>query len=352
MYRYLIFLVLGLFALQTYGQRHPMFFQKERPLGVFLKKPKVKKLIKDYNDLQLKEVQLYELIRIPEPDSWWTHSNRFSFDFGQLSLTNWNAGGQGSINGLADVRIRRTYKRGLLRWNNEFIGRFGLNRQEGQGFRKTDDHLELVSTFGYKFSNDSDWYHTVRSSFQSQFTDSYNYPNRDNSISHFMAPGYFFLGAGAEYKIDQNDLLFYVSPLTQKTTFVLNQRLANDGAFGVREAVRDVDGNIISRGRRIRGETGILLKNEYRKQITEDIEAYSRLSLFTDYFQNFGNIDVDWELIIDFRVNEFIKARIGSHIRYDDDISVQRTNDEGELVDDGPRIQWKQQLGIGILIEI
>ncbi len=352
MSRYFIIFIVCAFASEAYAQRHPMFFEKERPLNVFLKKPKVTKLIDDYTDLDLTEVELSEVLAIPDPITYWYHVNRFSFDFGQLSLTNWNAGGQGSVNGLADVRIRRTYKKGLIRWNNEFIGRYGLNRQDGQEFRKTDDHLEFVSTLGYKFSSESDWYYTIRSSFQSQFTKSYNYPNRDNSISDFMAPGYFFLGAGAEYKIDKNDLLFYASPLTQKTTFVLNQRLANDGAFGVREAVRDPNGNIIQRGRRVRGETGILLKNEYRKNITEDIEAFSRLSLFTDYFKNFGNIDVDWELIIDFRVNEFIKARVGSHIRYDDDISVQRTNEAGEVVDDGPRIQWKQQLGIGVLIEL
>lgn len=352
MTRLLLILCLAFYSVQILGQRHPMFFEEERPLNVFLKTPKVTQLVKDYKDIKFSEVKKYHFIAIPEPRTWWRHSNRFSFDFSQLSLTNWNAGGQSSINGLADVRIKRVFNKGLIRWNNEFIGRFGLNRQEGQGFRKTDDHLEFVSTFGYKFSNDSDWYYTVRSSFQSQFSDSYNYPNRDNSISHFMAPGYFFLGAGAEYKLDKNDLLFYVSPLTQKTTFVLNQRLANDGAFGVRAASRDLDGNIISKGRRIRGESGILLKNEYRRKITEDIEVFSRLSLFTDYFKNFGNIDVDWELMIDFRVNEFIKARIGSHIRYDDDIKVQRKNEVGELVDDGPRIQWKQQLGIGILIEI
>ena len=45
-------------------------------------------------------------------------------------------------------------------------------------------------------------------------------------------------------------------------------------------------------------------------------------------------------------------AKLGSHLKYDDDIKVQEENAEGELVDAGPRIQWKQQLGIGVIVEL
>lgn len=333
------------------SQRNPLFL-KERPLRVFLRKSRPVKMVKDFTDKDYKINNITELIPIQTPVTFWSKLNRYSIDFTQVSFTNWNAGGQSSIAGITDFRFRRTYNKGFIRWNNELLIRYGVNQQENQGLRKTDDDFELVSTFGYKFSKKSKWFYTARSSFKTQLTPGYNYPNRDVSISQIMAPGYFFLGAGAEYAIPKNELIFYASPLTQKTTFVLNQRLANQGAFGVQAAERDADGNIVKEGRMIRNETGILIKNEFRKEFLEDVFFFSRISLFTDYLNNFGNIDVDWEIIIDLKINKYIKARLGSHIRYDDDIQTNFIDDDGNSFERGPRIQWKQQLGVGILIEI
>lgn len=348
----LFFVILFAWSIQEcISQRNPLFF-KERPIRVFLRQSQPVKLVKDYTDRDFKIANSTVLLPIKTPLTFWKRINRFSVDFTQVSFTNWNAGGQSSISGLTDFRFRRTYEKGFVRWNNEMLIRYGINKQEDQRWRKTDDDFEVVSTFGYKFSKNSKWYYTVRSSFKTQFTPGYNYPNRDESISQFMAPGYFFLGAGAEFSQPKNELIFYASPLTQKTTFVLNQRLANQGSFGVREAEINADGEIIKKGSLVRNETGIFLKNEFRKEIWDDVILFSRISLFTDYINNFGNIDVDWEVIVDFKINEFIKARIGSHMRYDDDIKVNITNDEGEEVDGGPSLQWKQQLGVGILIEL
>ncbi len=345
-----VILLVLLYSFVSYGQRNPLFFE-EKPLNVFLKKYPAEKLVKDYKDKSYDNLTINQLMPNRAPDSYWKHLNRFSFDFTQVSFTNWNAGGASSISGILDFRVRRTYEKGLVRFNNELLVRYGLNNQENIGLRKTDDDLELVSTYGYKFNRNSRWFYTGRASFKTQFYNGYNYPNRDVTISHFMAPGYFFLGGGAEYTVKENELLVYLSPLTQKATFVTNQRLANQGAFGVREAVRDAEGNIIERGRRARNEVGILVKNEFRTEIFEDVFLFSRISLFTDYLENFGNIDIDWEILVDFKVNNYIKARVGSHLRYDDDIRVVVQNEAGENVDLGPKIQWKQLLGLGLLIE-
>lgn len=348
----LLFIILFILGVQeSISQRNPLFF-KERPLRVFLRKSQPIKMVKDYTDRDYKINHVTELLPIQTPVTFWKKINRYSVDFTQVSFTSWNAGGQSSISGLTDFRFRRTYEKGFVRWNNELLIRYGLNKQEDQRWRKTDDDFELVSTFGYKFSKNSKWYYTVRSSFKTQLTPGYNYPNRDESISQIMAPGYFFLGAGAEFSEPKNELIFYASPLTQKTTLVLNQRLANQGSFGVRPAELDAGGNIIRKGSQVRNEVGIFLKNEFRKEVLDDVILFSRISLFTDYINNFGNIDVDWEVVLDFKINEFIKVRLGSHLRYDDDIKVNITNEEGEEVDGGPSIQWKQQLGVGILIEL
>ena len=74
-----------------------------------------------------------------------------------------------------------------------------------------------------------------------------------------------------------------------------------------------------------------------------------RINLYTDYIRSFGNVDMDWELNFNFKVNEYINANFGTHIIYDDDIKFdQVVNDAGDVVDPGtPRIQFKQVLGIG-----
>ena len=144
----------------------------------------------------------------------------------------------------------------------------------------------------------------------------------------------------------------YLSPMTFKSTFVLNQKLANDGAFGVDEAIRDTEGNIIEEGKQVRVESGILINNEYKKELFDNVLMNHRISLYTDYINNFGNIDIDWEVNFSFKVNSFIKANFGSHLRYDDDVKIRIEQEDGSFVEGGSRVQWKQQLGIGFTFEL
>jgi hypothetical protein len=167
-----------------------------------------------------------------------------------------------------------------------------------------------------------------------------------------MAPGYLLSGLGVEYKLKEKNFYLYLSPMTLKSTFVLDQKLANDGAFGVEGAIRNEDGEIIQEGKNLRLETGFLLNNEYKKEIFENITVESRLSLYTDYLNNFGNIDIDWEVNFAFTVNNFITATFGSHIRYDDDIKIRTELEDGTIEQSGAKVQWKQQLGLGVVIEL
>lgn len=293
-----------------------------------------------------------DLVRIRGPVSFWDRKNKLTFDLSEVSFVNWNAGGSNSISGLVGLYFKRLYLKDDLKWSNELITRFGVNKQESQDIRKTDDNLEIVSTLGYRVTKDSNWFYSSKFSFKSQFSNGYNYPDRDEPISQFMAPGYLFLGSGAEFTSEDKKRIFYLSPLTLKSTFVLNQRLANEGAFGVREAEKDADGSIIREGKTSRVELGMLITNEISKEILENVNLFSRLSLYSDYAHNFGNVDVDWELSLNFKVNGYIKASFGSHLKYDDDIKIKVENSDGDMVEGGSRVQWKQQLGIGVVVEL
>jgi hypothetical protein len=228
--------------------------------------------------------------------------------------------------------------------------RYGLNLQEGQKLRKTDDAIRLSSTFGFQRDTISNWYYSGKANFNTQFSNGYRYPNRENPISRFMAPGYSFLGVGTSYITKDQKFNLYISPITQKATFVLDQNLANKGSFGVQRAILDMEGNVIRPGENIFLEFGFHVTNSWETPVWKNVLLDHRISLYTDYLRDFGNIDVDWELNIQLQINKYIVTNIGSHIIYDDNILFdEEINAQGIVVKSGePRVQFKQLLGVGV----
>jgi len=282
----------------------------------------------------------------------WTRKNAVGVNFNEVAFVNWNAGGNNSISALFFGNFERNFKRELLSWKTNGSIRYGLNAQEGREIRKTEDQMVFNSTFGYRRNPKSNFRYSAKFNFNTQFANGYKYPDTKKPISSFMAPGYAFLGIGAEYTAPNEDLIIYLSPVTQKSTFVLNQALANEGMFGVTPAVRDELGNIIKEGRKVHTEFGILFTSSFKKEIFTNVNLENQLSLYSDYLNKFGNVDVDWELKLNLVVNDFIKASIGSHLRYDDDVKVKEdTNGDGELETLGPSVQFKQMLGVGVVYE-
>ncbi len=285
--------------------------------------------------------------RVP---SFWEKINQFGLNLSEVAFVNWNAGGDNSITALGSAKFARNYKFRYLQWENLLELRYGWNAQEGRQWRKTDDAIRFSSTFGYRRDTISSWYYSVKANFNTQFTDGFRYPDRETPISRFMAPGYVFLGAGTSFIPDGKKLNIYISPLTQKSTFVLDQELANIGAFGVNRAILDGDGNVIQKGERVFVELGFLVSNDWEVEVYKNMYLKHRINLYTDYLNSFGNIDIDWELNLNLTVNEYVNAVIGTHVIYDDDILFNRMVDPNGNVINAvkPRIQFKQLLGVGL----
>ena len=296
---------------------------------------------------QTAKAQVLITTTLPDSITYWEKKNVVGLDLNQVAFVNWNVGGNNAVSGIIKGAFLRKYVKGNLNWNNELILKYGLNSQEGQQVRKTDDQIELNSTFGYRKDTVSDWYYSAKFQFKTQFANGYNYPNTTNEISGPFSPAYIFLGVGTEYIRKDLGLNAYFSPLTNKTTLVLNNTLADQGAFGVDAAVKDEEGNIIRHGKNSRTEVGILVTNQFKRQIFTNIMLDNRFTFYTDYLNNFGNIDVDWQLQLDMTVNQYVKANVGMHIIYDDDIKNKIERD-GEQVTEGPRIQLKQMIGVGL----
>lgn len=313
---------------------------KQIPRGVKLANPRI-----TYEANPRK--QKFDWFKIPS--FWGGNKNHFGVAINEVAFVNWKAGGNNSVSAIGDVKFVRNYKFRYVQWNNSLDLRFGLSAIEGEKLRKADDAIRFSSTFAYRRDTISNWYYSVKANFNSQFADGYKYPNTENIISKFMAPGYLFLGAGTSYIPEGKKFNLYISPITQKATFVLDDDLANSGAFGVKKAERDADGNITKKGEKSLMEFGFLVTNTWKTEVAKNMNLEHEVSLYTDYLNSFGNVDVDWELRLGMTVNEYVKATIGTNLLYDDDILF------GEVVTDGvvttrgrPKIQFKQLLGVGL----
>ncbi|MDO9274606.1 MAG: DUF3078 domain-containing protein [Lutibacter sp.] len=286
---------------------------------------------------------------ISTPITHWEETNNFRLIFTQNSFVNWSAGGNNSISGIAKINIKRDYKNNHKVWENELKANFGLNKEARRELRKTEDLIELNSTFGYREDITSKWYTSAKFNFKTQLANGYVYPNTEKPISKFFSPAYNFLGVGSEYFSKENELKIYLSPLTNKMTFVLNQGLANEGAFGVAPAIYDDAGNLLTTGENLKVEVGTFISSEWKTSVMENIKMSNKLILYSDYLNKYGNVDINWEVNFDLTINKHVTANVGSHFLYDDDVKHKEDlNNDGKLVPLGPKIQIKQVLGVGL----
>ncbi|MEC3964131.1 DUF3078 domain-containing protein [Flagellimonas halotolerans] len=274
-----------------------------------------------------------------KPTSFWKKVNKFGLNISEVAFVNWNAGGDNSVSALASADFARNYKFRYLNWNNEVQLRYGLNAQEGRKLRKTDDQIRLSTTLSFRKDTITNWYYSVKANLRTQFSNGYKYPDRENPISRFMAPGYLFVGVGTSYIPPKDQFNLYISPATMKSTFVLDEVLSNQGAFGVEE------------GKSVFLELGFLVTNTWETEIARNVLMNHRINLYTDYISSFGNIDVDWELNFNLKVNEYLNANIGTHLIFDDDTKFdEEIAEDGTVINPGiARIQFKQLLGVGLL---
>lgn len=284
-------------------------------------------------------IELVSIKRIKKAKDpvWWNHKNVIGFDLNQVSFVNWNSGGQNSISGLFKVEFARIYEKLYTLWNNQVSARYGLNNQQNTGLIKTDDEIRLASSFGYRKDTLSNWYFSAQFNFRTQFSDGFKEPDDADPISRFFAPAYLHLGIGSQYNLPDKIFSVYMSPLTLKSTYVFDEKLSEEGAFGVKP------------GERSRHELGILVRAKWEKEIFKNVAMENDLELYTDYINDFGNIDIEWILNFQFKINKVFQASFRSHLIYDNDIKIKETNDQGEVEILGARVQLKQQLGLGII---
>ncbi|MCC7030385.1 MAG: DUF3078 domain-containing protein [Chitinophagaceae bacterium] len=305
--------------------------------------------------------------KVEAKDEGWKRGGLLNIGINQAILENWAAGGERlsfAANGQLNAFMTRIKSNTIF--ENTLDLYYGLNYVASSHFvpRKLDDRIDFSTRYGLqpkswtvsknRFKNHT--YMTGLFRFQSQFTEGYNYemPSwRTNPTSAFLAPAYFTLALGAEYRPNNNFSIFF-SPLAGKVTLVKERYTLLAPAFGVEQ------------GKTSRFEFGAYLTTKYRTNLTKNIAYNTRVDLYSNYLAKNktvngllvkdgpGNVDVLWDNFFALKISKLIGAGLGFTLFYDNDQPGQKnkksTDANGiETYSYGPLGWWqlKQVLNLG-----
>ncbi len=271
---------------------------------------------------------------------YWEYDFSSAFSFNQTYLSNWSKGGENSVATMLDIKGQAKYtdKETKIEWTNNGRLKYGSIITEEYGLRTNTDQLELNSQFNKVIKDKVDFSSVFY--MKNQLARGYNYPNDSVPVSKFLNPGTFTLGVGFEYKPFKKTEINY-SPLSYKNTFVLDTTRIDQTIHGIDE------------DKKLRQEMGGQLVIKNKISILDDLEINNSLRLFSNYFDNPLNVDVDWEVNLEKRINWYFTVNLNLHMIYDDDIRfpVYDDNDQPVKLPDGstkkvPKLQFKEFVGL------
>lgn len=272
----------------------------------------------------------------------WKKGGTVNISGQQVSLTNWAAGGQSAISANGLLSLFANYSKGKIVWSNNLDLAYGVIKQaSNRKWWKNDDRIQFTSKFGrYAFKNT---YYSALADFKSQFAPGYNYPNDSVIISNFLAPAYVVAALGLDFKPDKS-VSFFLAPLTARITIVNDDTLAKYGAFGVQKQVRDpLTGKVTTPYSKVREQFGGYFKMVFQKNIMENVTFGTTVELFSDYLKNPQDLYVNWTTLTTMKVNKWISATLSTQLIYDESVMIK--DKDGKI---GPRVQFKQVLGVGL----
>lgn len=276
---------------------------------------------------------------------YWKIKSSTNLNLTQGAVSNWTEGGETYVSMLGIIKTEANYKKHNSSWDNNLELRYGsmvvrnVLKRRNVAVIKTDDRIDLFSTYGQKFYKNVNL--SVMGNFRSQFVDGFDYPNDSIPVSGFMSPAKIYFALGFEYKKDDK-ISFMLSPFTVKTTIVASSRV-DETKYGLKE------------GSRLKREIGMYVKYNYKTTLWENIVMDNKLILFSNYLDKPHNVDVDYQVDFNMKVNTFIQATLHFHFIYDHDTDIPiYSYDTGEKVKVGVTkgLQFKELLSIGFIYSL
>ncbi|MDR5591533.1 DUF3078 domain-containing protein [Christiangramia sp. SM2212] len=252
------------------------------------------------------------------PPNGWTREGNVQLLFNQSAFNKeWTGGGTSSIAGNLTVDYQFNYRKDAFTWDNRILANYGLTKVKGDEFaRKTSDRLELNSIAG-KQIEETNFYYSWFLNFRTQFAKGYEFGEDPETgettrteTTHFMSPAYLQTGPGIMYKKSDN-FMINLAPATARFIFV-------DKDFTSTEGYVDGDYFGVNEGESMRFEFGASLSGFVSYEILENVNMDHTLSLYSNYLDKPGNVDIDYLLNLEMGINDYLSANFIFQAIYDD----------------------------------
>jgi len=264
----------------------------------------------------------------------WLPGGTSGLQFSQSAYSNWATGGENSLAVTVIQNLYAHYRVKDFSFENTLDLAYGKMKQGTRSFRKSDDKLTFLSKTSARIRDNLNLAGLV--DFRTQFAEGFKYLKSAGSdresrmlISDWMAPGYLSASVGVEYK-PVPALSVILTPLTGRTTFVLNPALSDQGVFGV------------EKGRKARHDFGATFNSAFLAEPVTNVTFSNKLNLFSDY-RKMTNLVVNWETVTSIRANSFLRTTISTSLIYDDKVQVTRRDGSS-----GRDVQMKEVIAVGL----
>lgn len=262
--------------------------------------------------------------------------------FSQSYYENWVKGGENNIAANLDVLFQANYNRKNISWENYIRWKYGLIKSGNRdNFIRNTDQMELNSKYGLKASKR--WYYSAQLNAKTQLFDGYNYSENERTrVTDFLSPGYLSLALGMDYKPSRKFSLL-LSPATGRLIYMRDIQGLDETTYGIKK------------GKHLWQQLGPYVRMKWKQNLVKSVSFDTSLELFSNYAQNFGNIDIDWNTTIDMRINYFMSARVSLQTLYDDDVEIpiyKIVEGKKKQIGVGNRLQFNENLSLGLVFRL
>ena len=137
-----------------------------------------------------------------------------------------------------------------------------------------------------------------------------------------------------EYKPNDKFSIF-LSPLTSRTTFVLDDYLSNKGAFGV------------TPGEKSFSQLGPSTEVKFKDEVATNVVIDTRAGALYQYSKD-AKFVFNWDFILGLKVNKYLTTTFTTGLIYDQNVLFDETDDTGNVIGSETKVQFKQVLAIGV----
>lgn len=266
----------------------------------------------------------------------WSYGAKFQVQTSQSYISpNWYNGGESNLSGFAYAMGYCNFNnKKNVQWDNKAEWKIGVNSAGTDTLRKfrvNEDYLKAQSKLGIKAFNK--FYYTAEVNFQAQLFNTYK-ANTHIRTSGFLSPIRTNVSLGMDYKYKKMVSVF-LSPVSYKLIFV-NDTSYKNGVLPSENIAHQVG---ITNGTRVLNQLGGLVRVNFKYDFIDAIGMEVKFSLFANYIGDTKGVEVDCEVIGNFKVNRFFSAMISVNPRYDSTVVLPN----GEK----PKLQFKELLTLG-----